>query len=85
MFETIFGSIIQNAIGVISVVSCFTFVIMCNFDWSGWDDCCAAILLEFVEYSEVPEDRYNDTIGKCNPKCNEFFYSRMPIYFEWSE
>ncbi len=59
---------------------------MCNFDWSVWDDCCAPFLKTYGNYENLTNDVNVKMNQECaNPKCNEFFYSRMPRNFEYSD
>ena len=59
---------------------------MCNFDWSALDDCCAPFLQTYGNYENLTSDVNEKMNQQCQaPKCNEFFYSRMPKDFEWCD
>mmetsp|Transcript_34847 Transcript_34847/g.53496 ORF Transcript_34847/g.53496 Transcript_34847/m.53496 type:complete len:125 (+) Transcript_34847:225-599(+) len=92
-FHSLFGEIFQNAIGTISVITSLAFVVLSYTDWSEYDDNCikwkselydpwAAPYLDrgfsaevIAEYDDFPDYDFE-------PKCNEFFYSRMPPQYE---
>ena len=79
MNSSIFGEIIQKAIGVISIGSSIAFVVMTNQDWSSSDACCKIPDLDDPLIATCPR---GCQIDDCVVRCDEFFYSRMPRNYE---
>ena len=82
-FDSVIGEVFMNILGIISVASSIAFVILTYTDWSRHDPNCTA----FYEVYDVWILEDEDTRGPppedtSNPKCLEFFYSRMPPIYE---
>lgn len=71
--QSIYGEIIVKGISIISIASSVLFIIMLDTDHAGSDPCCK---------DWVAAGKPDDMMPDCNPPCNEFYYSRMPRWFE---
>ena len=66
------GKVIQIFIAITSVISSITFIVMTHHDWGYLDKCC-----QDQTRPDATEEEKN-----CYPKCDEYFYSRMPRFYE---
>lgn len=66
----------MKSISVISVVSSITFMVLLDEDHAKNDPCCAP-------WYEAGKPA--DAMPECIPACNEYFYSRMPRWFEMAD
>ena len=79
LYQSLAGEMARKFIGLISVGSAITFVVLTETDWSIDDPCCM--------------NRDADPVCPigCNPDndclvyCDEFYYSRMPKWFELAD
>jgi hypothetical protein len=76
-----YGQFIQKFIGVMSVISSITFVVMTSYDWSVADPCCNGVKFIGTEIIAVSCPTGCDVVLDCGI-CNAFYYSRMPKDFE---
>ena len=95
--NSIIGEFIQKFIGAVSIISSIAFVIMTEYDWSSSDPCCMKSA-EFYTAAAIPfvnsfgnygcpksptEGITCDLTNDCLVGCDQFYYSRMPINYEF--
>ena len=94
-----YGVFIEQFIGVLSVSSCLAFLVLSYTDWSTVDECCIGFHKELeVYFTNFPlvnptygDDGYEgpdmypitQILDECDPKCNQFYHSRMPRIYEY--
>jgi len=86
-----YGANLDRFIGILSIVSCCSFLILTYTDWSTETECCIPFYEALKAHKKAyVEDENNplypitlEGIADCDPKCNEYYYSRMPPLFEY--
>jgi len=93
------GTIIRYFLGIISLASCILFIGLTFEDWSQYDPCCMESKFfqrldegfSMAGERDVPsvnikiQDVCDNTDSGNNAPCTEFFYSRMPKWYEFAE
>ena len=83
-----YGANIERFIGILSIISCCTFLWLSYTDWSTETECCLLFHKALSAHKEEKGDNIVypiklEGIADCDPKCNEYYYSRMPVLFEY--